>query len=90
MIPEIKPCPFCGGKAKVSYRKADFMGQNVFGDVKLKYRVQVICNRCHGRGRPVKTGWMINPRPITKPEDFTEYVRKAVTGWNDRKEVKLE
>ena len=84
MIQEIKPCPFCGGKAKVSFKKSDYMGQNVYGDVNLKYRVQVICNRCHARGRPIKTDWMINPSPTNRPNDFTEYVEKAIRSWEDR------
>ena len=60
---ELKPCPFCGGKARLSFKDAEFYGQNCMGDKKLKYRFQVICNKCHGRGKPVKTDWLINPNP---------------------------
>ena len=97
---ELKPCPFCGGKAKVSFRNHAYKGQNYLGDKKLKYRVQVICSRCKSRGRPVFTNWLINPNPwmsawgnqgeattprmIKQTEEFKPYVVKAVEVWNKR------
>ena len=60
---ELKPCPFCGGKAKLSFKDAEFGGINFLGDRKIKYRFRVICNKCHSRGKPVKTDWLINPNP---------------------------
>lgn len=60
---KLKPCPFCGGEAKLSFKDVEFYGMNCYGDKKIKYRVQVICNKCHSRGKPVKTDWLINPRP---------------------------
>ena len=68
MSKDISPCPFCGGKAKLSFKDVAFYGQNALGDKKIKYRVQVICNRCHSRGNPIKTDWLINPNP-----NFTEW-----------------
>ena len=61
----LRPCPFCGGKARVSFKDCEFGGHNGFGDRKMKYRIQVICNKCHSRGRPVKTDWMIYPEPYS-------------------------
>lgn len=58
---ELKPCPFCGGEAKLSFKDCEFGGQNFNGDKKIKYRFQVICNKCHSRGMPIKTDWLINP-----------------------------
>ena len=81
---KLKPCPFCGGKAKVSFRDYKFFGKNCFGDIKLKYRVQVICNRCKARGKVVITDWMVNPSPYARPEEFSEYVKRAIEGWNIR------
>lgn len=81
---ELKPCPFCGGKAKISFRQGQFFGWNDFGDVKMRYRLQVICNRCHSRGKPINTQWLVNPKPHTHPEQFTEYVEKATNAWNRR------
>ena len=96
----LKLCPFCGGKAKVSFKNHAFKGQNNFGDKKLKYRVQVICNRCKSRGKPVFTDWLINPNPwmsawgnqgeaatprmIAQTEAFKPYVEKATKAWNKR------
>lgn len=96
----LKLCPFCGGKANVSFKQYAFKGQNDFGDKKLKYRVQVICNRCKSRGKPVITDWLINPNPwmsawgnqgeattpkmIAQTEAFKPYVEKATKAWNER------
>lgn len=98
---EIKDCPFCGGKGKVSFKDYKFIGRNYSGDKKLKYRVQVICNRCKSRGRPIITEALINPNPyiskwgncyFDKSEKgkeqtnlFEPYVNKAIEYWNTRK-----
>ena len=97
---ELKPCPFCGGKAKLSFKDVDFAGQNCLGDKKLKYRFQVICNKCHSRGEPVKTDFLINPNPWAshyanrkylqseKVENMTEMLKpwaeEAIEAWNRR------
>lgn len=79
----LKRCPFCGGKAKVSFMNHSFKGQNDFGDKKLKYRVQVICNRCRSRGKPIITDWL-TPRMIAQTEAFKPYVEQAIKAWNRR------
>lgn len=38
---ELKPCPFCGGKASINYERIP--GEN------KGFWAQVICNACHGR-----------------------------------------
>ena len=97
---ELKPCPFCGGAGKVSFKDHRFGGQNWRGDKKLSYRVQVICNKCKSRGRPVITDMHINPNPYiskwgnnyhasaTKCQEqtnlFEPYVEKAIEAWNRR------
>lgn len=60
---ELKPCPFCGGEAKLSFKNVKYGGTNYRGDRKLKYRFQVICNKCHSRGKPSTTDFLINPNP---------------------------
>lgn len=96
----LKPCPFCGGNAKVSFKDYRFCGMNYQGDRKLQYRVQVICNRCWSRGKPIITEPLIDPNPyvtkfyrdIASPhrdknnEMFESYVRAAVDAWNKRTE----
>ena len=48
---DIKPCPFCGGKAKWSIKSMHerewLPSERAFHK---RFRVQVICNRCHSRG----------------------------------------
>ena len=60
---ELKPCPFCGGKGKVSFKDKYWGGWNGRGDHQKSYSVQVICNKCHSRGKPITTGWLMNPHP---------------------------
>ncbi len=97
---ELKSCPFCGGKAKVSLKDYRFCGYSGRGDRKICYRVQVICNKCRSRGRPIITDPLLNPKPyntkwgnIYNPEFakcreqtelFEPYVNKAIEAWNRR------
>lgn len=60
---KIKSCPFCGGNGKVSFKDYRFIGKNYCGQKKLIYRVQVICNRCRSRGKPIITDVLVNPNP---------------------------
>lgn len=93
----IIPCIHCGGKGKVSFKDYRFIGQNYFGDKKIVYRVQVICNKCRSRGKPIFTKPLINPNPyITKwgnsyaetdicnkeTQIFYPYVKTAINEWN--------
>ena len=96
----VLPCPHCRGNAKVSFKNARFIGQNSRGDKKLVYRVQVICNKCRSRGKPIFTEPLINPNPyLTKwgncyhaksevcaeeTNRFLPYVLEAVSKWNTR------
>lgn len=80
---KLNPCPFCGGKGKISFRDVKFMGQNYRGDKKIKCAAQVICNRCRARG-PVYTSVLINPYDFNcqVSEPYIWMVEKAVYGWN--------
>lgn len=93
-------CPHCGGNGKVSFKDSRFIGKNIRGDKKLVYRVQVICNKCRSRGKPVFTEPLINPNPyITKwgncyhaesevcaeeTKRFLPYALNAISAWNTR------
>lgn len=60
-------CPWCGWNGKVSFKDHRFCGQNYRGSKKIVYRIQVICNKCRSRGKPIFTEPLINPNPyITK------------------------
>lgn len=93
------PCPWCGCNGKVSFKNHRFCGQNYLGSKRIVYRIQVICNKCRSRGKPIFTEPLINPNPyITKwgnnyaetescrkeTERFTPYVVHAVSAWNTR------
>ena len=99
---ELKPCPFCGGKAKLSFKDVKYGGTNYRGDKKLKYRFQVICNKCHGRGKPITTDFLVNPNPWNShyanrnygnnkyvdgmTEMLAPWAEEAIEAWNRRAE----
>ena len=84
----------CGGEAKVAFCQQSYCGQNCFGDKKIKYRVYMICKKCHARGKPIITDWLINPHPwdsiysgrirhnAEQDEMFAPYVERAIEAWN--------
>lgn len=80
-------CPFCGNVAKVSLREMRFIGQNYYGDKKIRCAAQVICNKCHARG-PVYTATLVNPYDYKcqKSEAYIWMVNQAKNGWNRRKD----
>lgn len=100
MMEQIRSCPFCGGRGRVSFKDARFAGQNYRGDKKIVYRVQIICNRCASRGKPIRTEPLINPNPYgcawgptydakspvcqRQTELFAPYVEAAIRAWNER------
>ncbi len=52
---KLKPCPFCGGMARFTAKQAYFRGKNGRGNVRLIWRVRVMCNKCRTMGPPVLT-----------------------------------
>ena len=94
---ELKPCPFCGGSAKLSAREAEYLGQLENDGVKVRtYFIQVICNHCKSRGKPVKTIPIYGDLfPVVVGRDKTNehYVdrlkkliatEQAISAWNRR------
>lgn len=95
---KLNPCPFCGGSAKLSFREADFAGKNHIGDKKSKYIFYVTCKKCHSRGSPIKTDYLINANPwgsmwsgrdylnegkvAEKTEEYRKWAEAAIESWN--------
>lgn len=79
-----KDCPFCGGNGNLSIRQGKFYGFNGFGDKKMKMVLQVICNRCHSRGKPITTDYLVNPSSNNYETIPVEYFDKAWSAWNRR------
>lgn len=83
---KLKPCPFCKGKARLTFKDYAYGGRNSLGEKQLKYRVQVMCNRCYSRGKPVVTDWLINPQYCYIPW----FDAKAMIELNNHMRVKAE
>ena len=82
---ELKPCPFCGGKAKVSYRQYRFKGQYDDGTKRIKFAFYGICNRCKATGGTV-TG-EIHCGLVRSRDDFRFYEELAAEAWNGRADL---
>ncbi len=80
---EIKPCPFCGGRAKNVRRQMRFLGQNYTGQKKIRYGQQVFCQRCHARG-PLYSRVTIFPSEEHQAA-FAWLEEQAAEAWNRRK-----
>ena len=65
---ELKPCPFCNGKAK--FRKDYHIGH---GEKYTVYYIQ--CGRCEAKGKSFDD-WEGTPKE--------EAISKAVKAWNER------
>lgn len=85
MADGLKPCPFCGGNAKISLREMKFIGHNDFGSKKIKCGAQVICNRCRARG-PLYIAELIDPydRDCQKSAPYIWMTNEAANDWNRR------
>ena len=79
-----KDCPFCGGNGNLSIRQDKFYGFNGFGDKKMKMRLQVICNKCHSRGKPIIPDYLVNQSSSNYETIPEKYFDKAWEAWNRR------
>lgn len=74
-LPDLKPCPFCGGEAEM--RVSDPFGVN-----KL---VRVICQACKSAGQAYSEGKSVFPVDDSKKyTTLEEAEQKAVAAWNQR------
>lgn len=79
---ELKKCPFCNGKAHVSVRQRRFIGWvGEFGNKKIDYAAQVICNKCHARGGFATEILIMDVTFRYKLELLKD---KAIEAWNRR------
>lgn len=83
---ELKPCPFCGGKAKLHTRQLKFIGQNYYGDKKIRMGAQVFCNRCLARGTLYRVD-VVNPYSKNLKDAGYDWIcDSACESWNRRAE----
>ena len=79
---ELKPCPFCGGKAKVSHRQYRFIGQYDDGTKRIRFAFYGICNRCKAKGSTILGE--IHCGLVKSNDDFEFYEGIAAEAWNRR------
>ena len=79
---KLRNCPFCGGRAKVSYRQYRFIKQYDDGTKRIKYAFYGICNRCKATGGTI-TG-EIHCGLGQSRDDFRFYEELAAEAWNRR------
>ncbi len=81
---ELKPCPFCGGNARLNYHQSKYYGQNDYGAKYIGFTGYIVCNKCRSRGKPVTVicdrvhccGW--------KTEMEERMLPLAIEAWNRR------
>lgn len=75
-MPQLKPCPFCGGRAELET-----------GDTMLRWRAYIHCTKCGSIGRIVFEGnavaFVNTPSKYISKDDALE---KAMSSWNQRAE----
>ena len=80
---ELKPCPFCGGKAYIRQKGIRFFGQNFKGWKKERRGFYVQCGRCKARGG-VFTATVIRS-PNLEDADKEMLQEGATRLWNTRR-----
>ena len=79
---KLDTCPFCGGKARVSFRQLYFMGWYDDGLKKINYGCQVICNNCKARGGLATRVIISGGEHIIKNKNSDILAEKALRLWN--------
>lgn len=82
---ELKPCPFCGSDSlKISKRDVGYLGKSSDGTKKLKYRINIMCNKCHSKGKPITTTVIYGRVGFHRQESFVKAEQQAMIAWNTR------
>ena len=82
---ELKPCPFCGGKARTSFRQYRFKGQNYYGEKLIRYAFYGICNTCKATGAKIMAD--IHCGFKAEREEKQYYQELAAEAWNRRADL---
>lgn len=78
----LKPCPFCGGKARTSFRQYKFKGQNGYGEKLIRYAFYGICNVCKATGVKIMADIHCGFKAEREEKQF--YLDIAAEAWNRR------
>lgn len=82
MTAELDSCPFCGGSARFTARRirGSRRFSYEFNCVVARWRVRVICNKCHTMGSPETT-------ELVRTYKHIEYGQNGRGRWIDDKAV---
>lgn len=87
---KLLPCPFCGGNAAVTFKDKRLVGWHEDGTKTCIFRVVVICQKCHARGKPIDSGVAEkayeNPveRELFLDAALRPWMEQAIEAWNRR------
>lgn len=85
---ELMRCEHCGGKARLTSKQAEFIGQKYSGEKFIRHRIRAICCKCKSTGAPITTEptsenvWVALRGEHS--EFFAPYLEQAITAWNTR------
>ena len=79
---KLDTCPFCGGKARVSFRQLYFIGWKAEGFKVINYGCQVICNNCKARGGLATRVITSGGEHIINNKNSDILAEKALKLWN--------
>ena len=83
---ELKPCPFCGGKAELDVGKIRFYDEIFPTNYQLRVSVKIQCTKCHFSEGEYTACIDIDPETAQTKNTLSETlaVKKITKRWNRR------
>ena len=84
---DLKPCPFCGNKVELKFRKIELNYESLAQkELLLTAQVSIQCEACNMAGASLKTGVEIDTENVELKHSFyeSEGVQRLIKAWNRR------
>lgn len=87
MTPKLKPCPFCGGEARIMPRFIYKKITNSEAPIEYHYRIYALCQNCHAMSYPIDA--VVNqytPHDTTDEAQsaYEPFMARVIEAWNRR------